>query len=53
MTYSDRYMMVYFMWRVMGRLNKEITISFLLVGHTKLAPWPVLEIQEDKDCNHP
>ena len=31
-------MMAYLMWRVMVGLNREITMSFLLVGHTKFAP---------------
>ena len=31
-------MMAYLLWRVMVGLNEEITISFLLVGHTKFAP---------------
>lgn len=36
--YNTRYMMAYLMWRVMTGLSKEVTISFLLVGHTKFAP---------------
>ena len=28
----------YLMWRVLTGLHEEITISFLLVGHTKFAP---------------
>ena len=35
---KNRYMMAYLLWRVMAGLNEEITISFLLVGHTKFAP---------------
>ena len=31
-------MMYYLMWRVLTGLHKEITISFLPVGHTKFAP---------------
>ena len=31
-------MMFYLMWRVLTGLHKEITISFLLVGHTKFSP---------------
>ena len=31
-------MMAYLLWRVMVGLNEEVTISFLLVGHTKFAP---------------
>ena len=38
MIYNNRYMMAYLLWRVMARLNKEVTISFLLVGHTKFGP---------------
>ena len=30
--------MAYSLWRVMVGLNEEVTISFLLVGHTKFAP---------------
>ena len=30
--------MAYFMWRIIIGLNREITMSFLLVGHTKFAP---------------
>ena len=32
------YMMAYLLWKVMTGLNEEVTISFLLVGHTKFAP---------------
>ena len=35
---KNRYMMSYLMWRVLTGLHKEITISFLPVGHTKFAP---------------
>ena len=35
---KNRYMMGYLMWRVLTGLHKEITISFLPVGHTKFAP---------------
>ena len=38
MIYNNRYMMAYLLWRVMTGLSKEVTISFLLVGHTKFAP---------------
>jgi hypothetical protein len=31
-------MMQYLAWRVLVGLNKAITISFLVVGHTKFAP---------------
>ena len=30
--------MAYLLWRVMAGLNEEVTISFLLVCHTKFAP---------------
>ena len=30
--------MAYLLWRVMAGLNEEVTISFLLVGHTKFVP---------------
>ena len=32
------YMMYYLMWRVLTKQHKEITISFLPVGHTKFFP---------------
>ena len=35
---NHRYMMQYLAWRVLVGLNKAITISFLVVGHTKFAP---------------
>lgn len=35
---KNRFLMYYLMWRVMAGLHTEITISFLLVGHTKFAP---------------
>lgn len=35
---KNRFMMFYLMWRVLVGLHKEITISFLLVGHTKFSP---------------
>ena len=35
---KNRFMMFYLMWRVLVGLHEEITISFLLVGHTKFAP---------------
>ena len=31
-------MMQYLAWRVFAGLHKSITISFLIVGHTKFAP---------------
>jgi len=38
---KNRFMMYYLMWRCMTGLHDHITISFLLVGHTKFAPdWP-------------
>ena len=35
---KNHFMIYYLMWRVMTGLHKEITLSFLLVGHTKFAP---------------
>ena len=35
---KNRFMMFYLMWRVLVGLHKEITISFLMVGHTKFSP---------------
>ena len=35
---KNRFMMFYLMWRILTGLHKEITISFLLVGHTKFVP---------------
>ena len=35
---KNRYMMAYLLWRVLVGFNEEVTISFLLVGHTKFAP---------------
>ncbi len=35
---EHRYMMQYLAWRVLVGLNKSITISFLIVGHTKFSP---------------
>lgn len=35
---KNRYMMAYLLWRVLVGLSEEVTISFLLVGHTKFAP---------------
>jgi len=32
------HVIAYFMWRVLTGLHKEITFSFLIVGHTKFAP---------------
>ena len=35
---KNRYVMQYLAWRVMTGLNNHITVSFLIVGHTKFAP---------------
>ena len=35
---KNRYLMYYFMWRVMTGLHEEIKISFMPVGHTKFSP---------------
>ena len=35
---KNRFMMYYLAWRVLAGLHDEITLSFLLVGHTKFAP---------------
>ena len=35
---KNRYLMAYLLWRVMTGLHVEITISFLLVGHSKFSP---------------
>ena len=35
---KNRYVMQYLAWRVLVGLNKEITLSFLIVGHTKFFP---------------
>ena len=35
---KNRFMMYYLAWRVLVGLNDEITLSFLLVGHTKFSP---------------
>ena len=35
---KNRYVMQYLAWRVMSGLNKCITLSFLIVGHTKFSP---------------
>ena len=35
---KNRYMMQYLVWRVMVGLNGSISVSFLIVGHTKFAP---------------
>ena len=44
MTYNNRYMMAYLMWRIKARLNEEIIISFILMGYTK---WPVQKIIQE------
>ena len=35
---KNRYMMQYLAWRVMVGLNDSISVSFMIVGHTKFAP---------------
>ena len=35
---KNRYVMQYLAWRVLTGLNKTITLSFLIVGHTKFSP---------------
>ena len=35
---KNRFLMSYFMWRVLVGLHKEIKVSFLPVGHTKFSP---------------
>ena len=35
---KNRYVMQYLAWRVLSGLNKSITLSFLIVGHTKFSP---------------
>ena len=35
---KNRHVIAYFMWRVLTGLHKEITFSFLIVGHTKFSP---------------
>ena len=35
---KNRFVMQYLCWRVMVGLNKKITVSFLIVGHTKFSP---------------
>jgi len=35
---KNRYMMYYLMWRVLTGLHCDITLSFLIAGHTKFAP---------------
>ena len=35
---KNKYVMWYMMWRVMNGLHKEITMNFLIAGHTKFAP---------------
>ena len=35
---TNRYLMSYFMWRVLTGLHEEIKISFLPVRHTKFVP---------------
>lgn len=35
---KNRYVMQYLAWRILTGLNKKITLSFLVVGHTKFSP---------------
>ena len=35
---KNRFMMYYLAWRVLAGFHDEITLSFLLVGHTTFAP---------------
>ena len=35
---KNRFMVQYLCWRVLVGLNKKITLSFLIVGHTKFSP---------------
>ena len=35
---KNRFVMQYLAWRVLAGLNKSITLSFLIVGHTKFSP---------------
>ena len=35
---KNRFLMYYFMWRILTGLHQEIKISFLPVGHTKFSP---------------
>ena len=35
---KKHYVMQYLAWRVLSGLNKSITLSFLIVGHTKFSP---------------
>ena len=35
---KNRYMLWYLAWRVMHKLHAEITLNFLITGHTKFAP---------------
>ena len=35
---KNRYVMQYLAWRVMVGLSDNITVSFLIVGHTKFSP---------------
>ena len=35
---KNRYVMQYLAWRVLSGLNRSITLSFLIVGHTKFSP---------------
>ena len=35
---NNCYVMQYLAWRVLSGLNRSITLSFLIVGHTKFSP---------------
>ena len=35
---KNRYVMQYLAWHILSGLNKSITLSFLIVGHTKFSP---------------
>ena len=35
---KNRYLMAYFMWRILTGLHEQIKISFLPVGHNKICP---------------
>ena len=35
---KNRYVMQYLAWQILTGLNKKITLSFLVVGHTKFSP---------------
>ena len=35
---KNRHVIAYLMWRVLTGRHKQITLSFLIVGHTKFSP---------------